>query len=154
MDTTGAMALPEAANRQADGATKTLEFAVPSQPNMISDIRHRVCRFARALSFTPEELDDIAVAVGEAATNAVKYGRDGSESPLIRVRLEAAGGAFRVLVSDTGPGFDPATVCPPGFEDLKECGRGIFCMASLMDELAFHKLDPGTCVEMVKRVRS
>jgi len=152
MESTGAMALPEAANNLIARACETLEFKVPSHPRMISVIRHRVRKFARSMLFTPSQLDDISVAVGEAGTNAVKYGCNPLGPNKVKVTAEKSSDVLRIFISDTGPGFDPSKVCPPGIEDLCECGRGIMCVRSLMDEVIFHSLSPGTCVEMVKRV--
>lgn len=153
MDTTGAMALPEAANNTVARTRETLEFKVPSVPRMISAIRRRVHKFAHSMAFTPDQLDDISIAVGEAATNAVKHGCNPLGPSVVKVRLEKSDDALRVFICDTGPGFDPSTICPPCAGDLCECGRGIMCMSSLMDEVRFRSLSPGTCVEMMKWVR-
>lgn len=153
MDTTGAMALPKAAKSVDARTHEVSEFRVPSRPRMISAIRRRIRKFAQKMAFTPDQLDDIGVAVGEAATNAVKYGRNPFGSNTVSVKLEKSDDALRVFISDTGPGFDPSTVCPPCEGDLCECGRGIMCMRLLMDEVVFHRLDRGMCVEMAKRTR-
>lgn len=149
MDTIRAMTLLDTTAPAATRAQAMVEFATPSHPKSISRIRARVRRFARSLGFTSGELDDICIAVGEAATNAMKHG--GSlEHPTIGIRMERDSDALRVLISDGGRGFDPAKVCPPGIDDLSECGRGIMCMCALMDEVRFNALNPGTRVEMVK----
>lgn len=152
MDTTGTLALPEAASTQIERKCSTLEFAVPSRPRMVSAIRSRVRKFAHHMPFTEDELDDIGVAVGEAGTNAVKYGHGLLGPSTVKVELSRSADALRIRILDTGPGFDPSKVCPPGIGDLRECGRGLMCMFALMDEVRFIPLDPGTCVEMVKRV--
>ena len=152
MDTTGAMALPEAANNSIARTCETMEFKVPSRPRMISTIRRRVRQFAHSMPFTSDQLDDISIAVGEAATNAVKYGRSPLGQNTVGIKAERRAGVLRIFIYDSGPGFDPSKVCPPGIGDLCECGRGILCMSSLMDEVIFHSLSPGTCVELVKRV--
>lgn len=153
MDSTGAMALPDAADTSIARTHEVLEFSVPSRPRLVSAIRYRVRKFARSMPFTPDQLDDISIAIGEAGANAVKYGSDPLGQHAIKVRAERSTGALRILISDSGPGFDPSKVCAPGIGDLCECGRGIMCMCSLMDEVVFHPLSPGTCVEMVKQVR-
>jgi serine/threonine-protein kinase RsbW len=130
---------------------REVEFEMPSRPSRVWHIRDRVRKFARSVPFTPDQIDDICIAVGEAATNAVKHGRN-PFYPRIQVRIERQADALRVFVTDKGPGFDPCDICPPKAGDLCECGRGIMCMRSLMDEVVFHRLDPGMCVELVKRV--
>jgi serine/threonine-protein kinase RsbW len=130
-----------------------VEFEAPSRPSAVAGIRERVRRFARRMPFTLDELDDIRVAVGEACTNAVKHGHNPLH-PRINIRLERHPDALRVFVTDHGPGFDPATVCPPRAQELCEFGRGIVCMRGLMDEVVFHRLDPGMRVELVKHANT
>ena len=152
MNSIGAMALPEAANNSIARTRETLEFEVASHPRLTSVIRRRVRQFAHSMPFTSDQLDDISIAVGEAATNAVKYGRSPLGPNTVGIKAERRAGVLRIFISDSGPGFDPSKVCAPGIGDLCECGRGILCMSSLMDEVVFRPLSPGTCVELVKRV--
>lgn len=124
-------------------------FDVPNNAKSSSKLRARVRAFAQAMEFTDDQLDEICIAVGEASTNAIKHGQS-QTNPNIHVQLENRDSKLIIRISDSGPGFDPETVCPPCDGDLCECGRGILCMRLLMDELAFHQLNPGTCVEMKK----
>lgn len=134
-------------------SVRVLEFEAPSCPRAISHVRARVRKLATALPFTSDELDDICIAVGEACTNAVKHGHN-PQHPVIAIRMEFSPDALKVFVTDFGPGFDPNNVCQPCEGDLCECGRGIMCMRGLMDEVVFHSLEPGTMVELVKRVKA
>jgi len=152
MDAAEALRLANAPASSRARSVRVLEFESPSRPSAISRIRARVRKLAAALPFTPGELDDICIAVGEACTNAVKHGFNPLR-PVIGIRMEFSRDALRVFVSDSGPGFDPANACPPCDDDLCECGRGIICMRGLMDEVVFHSLEPGTMVELVKRVK-
>jgi serine/threonine-protein kinase RsbW len=153
MDAAEAMRLANTPASTRARPSRVLEFESRSRPSAISRIRARVRRLASALPFTLEELDDICIAVGEACTNAVKHGHN-PFNPVMRVRMEISSDALWVFVSDSGPGFDPASACPPCDGDLCECGRGIMCMRGLMDEVAFRSLRPGTRVELVKYVKA
>ena len=153
MDTTGAMTLSDSNVAARLDGQQAIEFNAPSRAGAVSRIRARVRRFARSISFTPDDLDDICIAVGEASTNALKHGHS-SNQPTIGVRMEKSETALKVFISDAGPGFDPSKVCPPCDGDLCECGRGIMCMRALMDEVHFEALNPGTRVELVKYARA
>ena len=153
MDSTRTLTLADAPVSTRPRPRRVVEFEAPSRPGAVSRMRERVRRFAASMPFTPDQLDDIRVAVGEACTNAVKHGRSPLH-PRIGIRMERYPDALRVFITDHGPGFDPATVCPPCPGDLCECGRGILCMRGLMDEVIFHRLEPGMRVELVKHVRA
>lgn len=124
----------------------------PARASQVCRIRHLVRKIARTLPFTPDQIDDICIATGEAATNAVKHGHN-PLCPRVEVRVRKFRDSICVCIVDSGPGFDPDTVCASTAQDLRECGRGLLCMRTLMDEVAFHRLESGMCVEMTKRIR-
>ncbi|MEN6356700.1 MAG: ATP-binding protein [Armatimonadota bacterium] len=127
-----------------------VEFEVPSQPQMLSYIRARAGDFACSMPFGDEDIEDIKLAIGEAATNAIRHGtcRDCHK---VRIRFERGKDEMRVFVIDRGRGFDPDSVCPTPFGDMCEGGRGIMFMRALMDDVTFSSENPGTCVEMTKK---
>jgi len=125
-------------------------FTMSAIVDNIRQARLRTGRMAREAGFTEEAVNDILVAVGEAITNAVKYGSKELENPAFTVSCLATSERFCVSVSDSGPGFCVNDV--PCFEDalFLEHGRGIYCMKALMDEVTFH-FGLGTTVRMVKQ---
>jgi len=134
-------------------AFDVVEFAVPGRAEMISYIRDRAAEAARAMSFTPQQVEDIRLAVGEAGSNAVRHGIDPDHCQ-IDVRIERRGDSLKISVSDRGCGFDPDSTRAAEPGDLADGGRGISIMRALMDEVTFHFDSPGTRVEMVKRIRA
>ncbi|MDT8342403.1 MAG: ATP-binding protein [Longimicrobiales bacterium] len=89
------------------------------------------------------------VALAEALANAVLYG-NGSD-PGKRVRVDVTLDATRVSarVTDQGAGFDPSTVGDPTAPEnlMKPCGRGLFLMRQLLDEVRFN--ERGNAVTLV-----
>lgn len=127
-----------------------VEFEVPSQPQMLSYIRARAADFACSMPFTDEDIEDIKLAVGEAATNAMRHGTS-HDCRKVKIRFVRGKDEMKVSVIDRGHGFDPDSICPTPFGDMCEGGRGIMFMKALMDEVNFSSENPGTRVEMTKR---
>ena len=127
------------------------EFEVPNRAEMLSYVRARVVEFASAMRFRPEEIEDIRLAVGEAAVNALEHGSS-ADSCRIAVRSENHGSYLKVIVSDKGCGFKPLRREAESADPLAERGRGIRCMRAVMDDVKFRRTRPGTSVEMVKRI--
>lgn len=50
-----------------------IAFSFPAAVDSIGEVRHLVVAEARILPFTPDDLDDIALAVSEAFTNIVEH---------------------------------------------------------------------------------
>ena len=86
-----------------------------------------------------EDVSGVALAVREAAANAVRHGnrmRAGTQV-LVHVRLHPD--RMEIVVRDEGDGFDPSELPDPLAPSnlLKPSGRGIFLMRNLMDEVSF-----------------
>jgi serine/threonine-protein kinase RsbW len=56
-----------------------------------------------------------------------------------------------IVVRDPGPGFDPTSIPSPvnGQNVFRHCGRGIYLIRQLMDEVSFDR--GGTEIRMLKR---
>ena len=52
---------------------RRIAFSFPADPDSITEVRHLILSEARTLPFTPEDIDDIALAVSEAFTNLVQH---------------------------------------------------------------------------------
>jgi serine/threonine-protein kinase RsbW len=92
---------------------------------------------------------NLRVGVTEALANAMIYGN--GRDPAKRVRLQVEIDPIRVVVEvhDQGAGFDPDCVPDPTLPANRErpCGRGIFLIRELMDEVRFNEC--GNCVRLV-----
>ena len=124
-------------------------FSLPSLLMHMRGARERVDRVAETVGFSECGRADIALAVGEAVTNAIKYGANGDDDASFTVSCIATVEKLCVSVSDSGPGFTPDSI--PSFEEalFAERGRGVHCMNAVMDEVTFD-FQVGTTVRMVK----
>jgi serine/threonine-protein kinase RsbW len=94
------------------------------------------------------------MAVREAAVNAVLHGNEYDPARKIAVGFENTGKALVITIADEGKGFSPETVPDPLAQEnlLRGTGRGIFLIRSLMDEVHFRQLHPGTELTLVKHL--
>jgi len=69
----------------------------------------------------------LALILNELLTNAVKYGVNGHEKPVIRVGLEREGDRFVLSVEDEGPGFD--------LESVRQTASGLRLVQGLARQL-------------------
>jgi serine/threonine-protein kinase RsbW len=96
----------------------------------------------------------IAMAVREAAVNAVLHGNEYDPTRKIEASFENNGTDLIFTIADEGCGFDPNKIPDPLAEEnlLRGTGRGIFLIRSLMDEVHFRQLHPGTELTLVKHL--
>ena len=96
----------------------------------------------------------VVTAVREATVNAVLHGNDYDSARMIEVTLENTGADFVFTIADEGYGFDPDHLPDPLAPEnlLRGTGRGIFLIRSLMDEVHFRQLHPGTELTLIKHL--
>jgi len=96
----------------------------------------------------------VAMALREAAVNAVLHGNDYDPSKQITASFENTGSSLVFVITDQGKGLDPETLPDPLAPEnlLRGTGRGIFLIRSFMDEVHFRQLHPGTELTLVKHL--
>ena len=94
------------------------------------------------------------VGLTEALSNAMLYGNSRDPSKRVLVEIAFQLGRIQARVTDQGPGFDPETVPDPTRPEnlTKPCGRGLFLMRKLMDEVLYN--DQGNQVTLILELES
>lgn len=89
------------------GRVPLLALRLPAAPVSVPRIRRDVCAFAAAQGAGGILLDDLALAVTEAAANVVRHAYPGREDGVVEVVADVEDGTLEVVVSDEGSGFRP-----------------------------------------------
>jgi serine/threonine-protein kinase RsbW len=102
---------------------------------------------------------NLRVGLTEALSNAMLYGNCHDPSKRVLLEIDFRFGRIEARVTDQGPGFDPNAVPDPTRPEnlTRPCGRGVFLMRKLMDEVSYNdlgnqvtlvlKLEPGGILE-------
>ncbi len=111
-------------------------------------------KMAAGAGLDEDEVFHVTMAVREATVNAVLHGNEYDPKRKIEGSLENTGNDLVFIVADEGHGFDPDHLPNPLAPEnvLKSSGRGIFLIRSLMDEVHFRQLHPGTELTLVKHL--
>jgi serine/threonine-protein kinase RsbW len=128
---------------------------IPSSLNYLREVDEFVEQKLKEQGVDSGLVTDIAISVTEIVTNAVNHGNrnDLHKKVMVSVRLDKE--SVTIQVEDQGGGFDSEHLENPLDEKnlLKEAGRGVFIVKSLMDEVKFETLpNNGTIVTLVKRL--
>ncbi len=138
----------------AHGKNTTYNLVATSdQPDLIHEIERLAEKASRFAGFTEEERDSLAIAVTEIGNNAINHGNKRDPRKKVFVDITASAGEVRVVIRDEGPGFNPDHLSNPLDPEnlLRESGRGVFIVRSLMDEVHFDFTRGGTETTMIKR---
>jgi serine/threonine-protein kinase RsbW len=103
-------------------------------------IRGEVKAVARELGIEGEELGDVALAVSEAATNAVVHGSVGRDDPHVGLRVDVGDLEMLVTIVDEGDGLKPRA----SGEGETRMGAGLAIIAALTGRLDLQTGSEGT----------
>ncbi len=115
-----------------------------SKPQDLAPIRDAVASEAQALGMDPSRADRLILAVGEAATNAIKHAHGGT------VSLHHEDDNLICVISDRGPGIAalnlPNVALTRGYSTAGTLGMGYKIMMSFADKIYLATGPDGTTV--------
>lgn len=111
-----------------------------SDPKLIHRIERFLKKVNRAARLDEIQFHKVLISTTEAVNNAIIHGNKKDPRKKVLVRCELSNVKLVISVRDEGKGFDPSIVPNPIADGnvLKEAGRGIFLMKTLMDKVEFH----------------
>lgn len=133
-----------------------IQIRVPNQTQYLRLIGNIGEYMARELCHEAANRDSIGnflnVVLTEAMANAIKHANAADPDKEIRIRVKISEEVLKIKVYDDGQGFDLNSIPCPTFNSncLKETGRGIFIIRSLMDSVVYKKTRHGNVLEMMK----
>lgn len=129
-------------------------FRLNSTMESVTEVEAAADQLATEANLDEDQRFHIGMAVREAAINAVLHGNEYDPARHIDVSMENTGKDLVIVIADQGEGFNPENLPDPLAEEniLRGTGRGIFLIRSLMDEVHFRQLHPGTELTMIKHL--
>jgi serine/threonine-protein kinase RsbW len=126
------------------------EMTCRSDPREIAKVEKFLEQVNKKAHLDDGTIYRLLVATTEAVNNAIIHGNRSNPSKRVRVSCRIDAQMLVMTVRDNGKGFDPNSLANPLDEKnlLKESGRGIFLIRSLIDEVHFEMHKTGTSVIM------
>ena len=129
-----------------------MSFTLDSSLESVDKVEQTAEQFATRAGFDEDTVSHIAMAVREAAVNAVLHGNSYDKMKHITASFETTTDSLIIRIADQGSGLDPETLPDPLAPEniLRGSGRGIFLIRAFMDEVNFRQLHPGTELTLIK----
>jgi serine/threonine-protein kinase RsbW len=128
---------------------------IPSIEDFLPEVDDFIEGKLAAFGLDKSDIADIAISVTELVTNGIVHANKLIPEKTVKVTIAKKNSAIEIVITDQGDGFDPDAIDNP-IEDenlLKEVGRGVFIVKSLMDEVVFDSVPgKGTTVTMTKHI--
>ena len=136
----------------ADSTTMRASFTLDSSLDSVNKIEQTAEQYAQRAGFDEDTIPHIAMAVREAAVNAVLHGNSYDQNKHVTASFETTSDALIIRIADQGPGLDANSIPDPLAPEniLRGSGRGIFLIRAFMDEVNFRQLHPGTELTLIK----
>ncbi|MFC5862980.1 ATP-binding protein [Acidicapsa dinghuensis] len=134
--------------------TGRLSFKLASTMESVAEIEAAAEKLTQAAGMDEDDGFRVAMAVREAAVNAVLHGNNYDPSKFVTASFENTGKSLVITIADEGEGLDPEKLPDPLAPEnlLRGTGRGIFLIRSFLDEVHFRQLHPGTELTLIKHL--
>ena len=125
-------------------------LVLKSDPQQVTKVETFIETVCKRLHLDESQFNKILVATTEAVNNGIIHGNKRDPKKKVTLICEFVQKIFTVTVEDEGPGINPEALPDPLAEEniLRENGRGVFLMRSLMDEVEFVQTKNGSAVVM------
>jgi serine/threonine-protein kinase RsbW len=129
---------------------RVFELVCGSSQQEISKIENFLQHMGEQLHLDDGLMHRLLVSCTEAVNNAIIHGNKFNPEKGVIIRCMSTQKTLTICVKDEGEGFDVESLQDPREEKnlMKENGRGVFLMRSLMDKVKFRKLKSGSVAEM------
>ncbi len=135
-------------------ANNVFAMEIESEPSEIHAVEEELEKFCRAVGLGENDIENFGIATTEMVNNAIRHGNNNERNKKVYVTFEKQPAKMIVTVRDSGSGFIPEEVADPLAPEniLKDSGRGIFIVKTLMDDVRFRVTDQGTEVVLEKNI--
>ena len=123
---------------------------IASDPRNIGKVEGFLKKINKSMHLDEIQLHKLMVSVTEAVNNAMIHGNKSDPGKKVILKCEKLPGWLLFIVCDEGHGFKISRVDNPLKKKnlLKESGRGIFLMRTLMDRVEFETTREGLEVRL------
>lgn len=124
-----------------------------SDPELLPEIENFILDRIEDLNLSSDKLNDLSLAVAEAAANAIEHGNNSDPTKKVKISVEIETEKIILRFKDEGNGFDIDEVPDPTAPEniLKDHGRGIHIMKSFLDDIKYNFTTQGTEVILTMR---
>ncbi len=130
-------------------------ITIPSKIEELNRIEEISEEIAEKMGMSDDQEDNLCIAITEAVGNAIVHGNRKNPKKKVQIEFQLKEDTILVSVKDEGDGFKPDSVSNPLDPEniMKDSGRGIFILRTLMNDVSFDFSNTGTTVKFTMRLK-
>ena len=119
---------------------KQLKCSLPSILSNLTKVENFLDKMMDDFQIPSSLQGRISLSVIEAVNNSILHGNKRNPEKMITILVREYRARITVTIKDEGEGFDYTDIPDPTAPEniMKACGKGLYLMSSLSDELTFH----------------
>jgi serine/threonine-protein kinase RsbW len=131
-------------------------ITIPSDAIFLAAVDDFVYEMFSKNGVAKASIADFAISVSEIVNNSITHASGGDRGKPISVKIDIVDDEATISIKDQGPGFNPHNLPDPLANEnlLKQVGRGIFIVKSLMDNVDFNITGDGSEIIRKKKFNS
>ena len=135
--------------------TQKYSIEIPSDNAFLNEVEKLSVKVARKAKLNESDSDDLGIVTTELVNNAIHHGNKDNPKKKVKIIYTIHSTHIKLIIRDQGNGFNLEDVGDPLSPDnlLKESGRGIFLIRSMMDSLEFNFTEKGAEVIVTKKIK-
>jgi len=136
----------------SDNSDKQFKLTIKSDLSEIPKVEKYTEKIAKSINFSEEERDSLAISITEIVSNAISHGNKKDKNKKVIINYKLTPNTMTITVQDEGKGFNVNKIADPLDPQnlLKESGRGIYIVRTLMDKVEFEFNKIGTLIRIIK----
>ncbi len=128
----------------------TKSISIPSIRSNINLVEAFILEIHDAMVLEESVLDRIVISITEVVNNGIIHGNQSDPEKNVHITCTCYDDRVDFVIRDEGTGFRPEDIPDPLAEPnlLKEGGRGVLIVRSMMDHVDFHQTTEGMEVHL------
>ena len=128
-----------------------MRMVISTQPRLLHILRGVVRYYAREGGFSDSEVNALALAVDEAATNVIRHTYHGSPSGRMALEVMDYADRLEFVIEDSGPKVQPERIRHRPLNEVRPHGLGTFFIKCLTDRCSYDEaFTEGNRLRLVK----
>ena len=125
---------------------KNISLKIKSERTEISKFEKVLEKINKEFGLNRDRFINLQIAVSEALVNAIIHGNKENQQKRVHIEIYYDKSTLTIKIKDEGEGFNPEEIPYPTSHNnlLKEHGRGIFIIKSLIDKFECNPSKKGT----------